>query len=347
LRVGPQSAGARPGPACYGVGGKDATVTDAFLYLGYLNPDFFLGGRMTIQPALSAEAIRKNVAEPFGMSLDEAAFSVFRIINSNLSNGIRYVSVAEGHDPRDFALMSFGGAGSVTVGIQARDLGVGRVLVPRTASVFCALGELLADLRISQLHATPGRLDTIDPAALSEVLDMLAAGPRREIEAVDGVEQVRLERHAEMRYAGQVHELPTPMVENTDFRSAMTETVRAFHALHKQRYAFEMPQKPVEMLSVRQDVIGSRQWTVPRHALVSDPDASAAIKTRRKVCFPDGQSFVWLETPIYDGALLRPGHRLVGPAIIEEVDTTIAVQPGDRVLLNEFQVYDINIGDAP
>jgi N-methylhydantoinase A len=346
LRVGPQSAGAKPGPACYGLGGTDATVTDAFLYLGYLNPDFFLGGRMKIEPALSAEAIRRSVAEPFGMSLDEAAFSVFRIINNNLSNGIRYVSVAEGHDPRDFALMSFGGAGSVTVGLQARDLGIGRVLVPRTASVFCALGELLADLRVSQIHATSGRMDAVDAAALARSLDALAEGPRRELETVSGVERIRLERHAEMRYAGQVHELPTPLAENSDFRAAMAETVRAFHALHKQRYAFDMPNKPVEMLSVRQDVIGSRQWEVPRHDVVTDPDASAAIKARRKVCFPDGQGFAWRETPIYDGALLRPGHRIVGPAIIEEVDTTIAIQPGDRVLLNEYQVYDIAIGDA-
>ncbi|MFO0986370.1 MAG: hydantoinase/oxoprolinase family protein [Alphaproteobacteria bacterium] len=346
LRVGPQSAGARPGPACYDTGGTDATVTDAFLYLGYLNPDFFLGGRMAIKPALSAGAIRKNVAEPFGMSLDEAAFSIYRIINNNLSNGIRYVSVAEGHDPRDFALMSFGGAGSVTVGVQARDLGIRRALVPRTASVFCALGELMADLRVSQIHATPGRLDTIDPAALEKSLASLAAGARREIQAVDGVERIRLERHAEMRYVGQVHELPTPMAENGDLRAAMTETVRRFHALHKQRYAFDMPQKPVEMLSVRQDVIGSRHWAVPRHEMVADADASSAIKARRKVCFPDGRDFAWLDTPIYDGARLRPGHRIVGPAIIEEVDTTIAIQPGDRALLNEYQVYDIAIGDA-
>ena len=110
LRVGPQSAGARPGPACYGLGGADATVTDAFLYLGYLNPDFFLGGRMTILPERAADVLRIGVAEKLGMSVDEAAFSVFRIINNNLSNGIRYVSVAQGHDPRDFALMSFGGA---------------------------------------------------------------------------------------------------------------------------------------------------------------------------------------------------------------------------------------------
>jgi N-methylhydantoinase A len=346
LRVGPQSAGARPGPACYGIGGQDATVTDAFLYLGYLNAGFFLGGRMKIDPALSADAIRRNVAEPFGMSLDEAAFSIFRIINNNLSNGIRYISVADGHDPRDFALMSFGGAGSVTVGIQARDLGIGRVLVPRAASVFCALGELLADLRVSQIHACGGGMDSIDAPGLAADLEALAAPVRKEMAGVDGVAEVRLERSAEMRYVGQVHELATPMPDDADMAASLQATVSAFHALHKQRYAFDMPHRPVEMITVRQDLVGKRHWEVPRSQTTNDPDSSQAIKARRKVCFPRGQGFAWLDTPIFDGSRLRPGQKLVGPAIIEEVDTTIAIQPGDTVLLNAYQVYDIKISDA-
>jgi N-methylhydantoinase A len=321
-------------------------VTDAFLYLGYLNPAFFLGGRMTIDPELSADAIRRNVAEPFGMSLDEAAFSIFRIINNNLSNGIRYISMADGHDPRDFALMSFGGAGSVTAGIQARDLGIRRVLVPRAASVFCAVGELLADLRVSQIHACVGRVDVIDAPKLAADLEALAAPVRKELAAVDGVADVRLERFAEMRYVGQVHELPTPMPDGPDMGVSLQETASAFHALHKQRYAFEMPQKPVEMMTVRQDLVGKRHWEVPRFPTTAHSDASRAIKAQRKICFPSGESFVWLDTPIYDGARLMPGQRLVGPAIIEEVDTTIAVQPGDKVLLNAYQVYDIEISEA-
>jgi N-methylhydantoinase A len=281
------------------------------------------------------------------MELDEAAFSIFRIINNNLSNGIRYVSVAEGHDPRDFALMSFGGAGSITAGIQARDLGIGRVLVPRTAAVFCALGELLADLRVSQIHACAGRVDVIDAAKLAADLEALASGSRAELARVEGVEDIRLERFAEMRYAGQVHELPTPMPNGADMRASLAQTVGAFHALHKQRYAFEMPQKPVEMLAVRQEIVGTRRWEVPRFPTNPARDPAGAIKGRRKICFPVAQGFAWLDTPIYDGARLEPGQRIAGPAVIEEVDTTIAIQPGDRALLNAFQVYDIEIGPLP
>jgi N-methylhydantoinase A len=343
LRVGPQSAGARPGPACYGLGGGEATVTDAFLHLGYLNADFFLGGRMTIRPEQSAEAIRTSVADRLGMSLDEAAFSIFRIINNNLSNGIRYVSVAQGHDPRDFALMSFGGAGSITVTLQARDLGITRVLVPRTASVFCALGELMADLRVSQLLALSGRVESVAPEQLAERLDGIAGAAREEISRISGVAAIRVERQAEMRYVGQVHELPTPMPVDGEMGDALGKTVNAFHTLHRQRYAFNMPQKPVEILAVRQDVVGTRDWDVPVHDIADDPDPADAIKASRKVCFTTKDGFAWLDTPIYDGSKLRPGHAFAGPAIVEEADTTIALQPGDSLRLNRYHVFEIDV----
>jgi N-methylhydantoinase A len=346
LRVGPQSAGARPGPACYGLGGADATVTDAFLYLGYLNPDFFLGGRMTILPERAADVLRIGVAEKLGMSVDEAAFSVFRIINNNLSNGIRYVSVAQGHDPRDFALMSFGGAGSVTATMQARDLGITRVLVPRTASVFCALGELQSDLRVSQIHALAGRVEHVPAKQLSEQLDRMVNSARSEIEAVPGVQGIRIERQAEMRYVGQVHELPTPIPDDADMEVALQGAVQAFHALHRQRYAFNMLQKPVEMLAVRQEVVGTRAWDVPSYEVIENPDATKAVKARRKVCFPSNGSYAWIDTPIYDGERLKPGHAFQGPAIIEELDTTIALQPGDKLRLNRYQIYEIDVAEA-
>ena len=341
LRMGPQSAGARPGPACYGVGGRDATATDAFLHLGYINPGFFLGGRMKLDKALATDAIRRNIAEPLGMSVDEAAFSMLRIINNNMSNGIRYVSVAEGHDPRDFALMSFGGAGSITVGTQARDLGIGKVLVPRSASVFCALGELLADLRVSQLHPVAGRLSAVDERALAAALGELSQEARRAIAAQPGVEQVSIERFAEMRYVGQVHELATPMV------AALDDTAQRFHDLHRSRYAFSMPDKPVEILAVRQDVVGKRGWEIPVFPMSGKGEASGAIKSRREVCFAaDAGGFAWIDTPVYDAAKLEPGHQLFGPAIIEAVDTTIVLQPGDRCRLNEYQVFEITIDEG-
>ena len=299
LLVGPQSAGARPGPACYGFGGKAATVTDAYLHLGYLNPKFFLGGRMEIDADAARAAIVRDVGEPLDMDADEAAFSIFRIVNNNMSNGIRYVSVAEGHDPRDFALMSFGGAGSITVGIQARDLGISRILVPRMASVLCALGELLADLRVTQIHPLGGQLNTIDADALDTSLNDLAAVPAAELATLGGVDRVQIERHAEMRYAGQVHELPTPMPalangNGGSMRAALDKTAADFHELHEKLYAFKMPHKPVEVIAVRQDLVGERAWSLPTTDSASGADASAAIKSRRRVGFPAGTGLTWI-----------------------------------------------------
>lgn len=344
LRVGPQSAGARPGPACYGFEGDKPTVTDAFLHLGYLNPDFFLGGRMRVHPDRAAKAIENHVATPLGMSVDEAAFSILRILNNNLANGIRYVSVAQGHDPRDFCLMSFGGAGSATIGTQARDLGVRRVLVPRMASVLCAVGELFADLRVTQLHTVSGEFSEIAADDVFAALDGHAEEPLAELSAVSGVQETSVERAAELRYRGQVHELATPMPD--DAPKATVETTQArFHELHKLLYAFEMPEKPVDILAVRQDIVGHRSWQMPRHDSASPGVGRSAEKERRRVCFPAGAEFEWLDTAIVDGALIQPGDSLVGPAVIEEADTTVVVLPGDKLTLNEHMVYEIEIGD--
>jgi N-methylhydantoinase A len=347
LRVGPESAGARPGPACYGLGGTAAAVTDAFLHLGYINPDFFLGGRIKLDPAAARAAIERAVAKPLGMTVDEAAFSIFRIVNNNMSNGIRYVSVAQGHDPRDFALMAFGGAGSVTAGVQARDLGIGKILVPRMAAVLCAAGELWADLRLTQLLSTAGPIDRLDAEAIGRALDALAAPARARLAALPGIADVAIERHAEMRYAGQVHELATPMPlpNGRGMAGTLAATAAAFHDLHHQLYAFAMREKPLEMIAVRQDVVGRRAVAVPVAAASAAGPAAAAIKARRPVCFPSGTGFAWREAPIYDGAKLAPGHAIQGPAVIEEVDTTIVLYPGDRARLNGYNAFEVDVGE--
>lgn len=347
LRVGPQSAGAKPGPACYGQGGIEAAVTDAFLHLGYINPDFFLGGRMKLDPASARAAIERAVAVPLGMTMDEAAFSIFRIVNNNMSNGIRYVSVAQGHDPRDFALMSFGGAGSVTAGIQARDLGITKILVPRMAAVLCAAGELWADLRLTQMLSTTGRIDRLDAEAIGRTLDVLAAPERARLAALPGIARIDVERHAEMRYAGQVHELstPIPLPNGGGMAAALTSTANAFHDLHHQLYAFAMREKPLEMIAVRQDLVGRRTVAIPFADGTADGTAEAAVKGRRRVCFPAGTGFRWQDTPIYDGAELAPGHAIQGPAVIEEVDTTIVLYPGDRARLNGYHVFEVDVGE--
>ncbi len=347
LRAGPQSAGARPGPACYGQGGTEATVTDAFLCLGYLNPAYFLGGRMALFPEKAREAVMRKIAGPLGMDMDEAAVGILRIVNNNMSNAIRYVSVARGLDPRDFALMSFGGAGSVTAGTQARDLGIKRLLVPRAASVFCALGELWADLRVSQIVPLRCMADDVDLRRLEPELEARARPYLDEFRALPGVSETRTDLSAELHYVGQSHEIATPIVHNGSGIShgAWRATLERFHEKHQDLYAFQLRHRPIEILSVGQDVIGVRPWSI-RKLTRGDGNEDAAVKERRRVCFEADGRAKWTETPIFDGARLKPDARIRGPAVIEEVDTTIVLQPGDDAVLNEYDVFDIAIAGA-
>jgi N-methylhydantoinase A len=345
LRVGPQSTGARPGPACYGRGGDQAAVSDAFLCLGYLNPDYFLGGRMKLRRDLAEQAILKNVGIPMGMDLAEAAFSIMRIVNNNMANAIRNVSVARGLDPRDFALMSFGGAGSVTAGIQARDLGIKRLLVPRSASVLCALGELWSDLRVSQVLPLRTNADEVDVAALGAKLDELAAEHIAAFSDLPGVTEVRKDRSAEMHYYAQTHEVEVPIVQRgaqlgvDDWQG----TLDRFHAVHRDRYAFDLRGKRhIEVLSVAQDVVGVRPWQAPAKSSGTGSPASA-VKEQRLVCFDVDGKAQWMKTPVYDGGRIQVGAEIAGPAVIEEVDTTIVVHPGDTARLNGYNVFDISI----
>ena len=345
LRVGPQSGGARPGPACYGFGGSHATVTDAFLCLGYLNPDYFLGGRMRLQHDLAEQAIAANLGAALDMDAAEAAFGILRIVDNNMANAIRNVSVARGLDPRDFALMSFGGAGSITAGIQARDLGIGRVLVPRSASVLCALGELWSDLRVSQIRPLRCGADAVDAVALGAELDAMAAHHVAAFAGLPGVDEVRKDRFAELHYYAQTHEIEVPMVQRGAALDAddWQATLERFHDTHNDLYAFALRGKRrIEVLSVGQELVGVRPWAVPEEAEVNST-ADNAVKAERKVCFDVDGVARWFETPIYDGARIRPGAEIAGPAVIEEIDTTIVVQPGDTARLNGFHVFDIRI----
>ena len=345
LRVGPQSGGARPGPACYGFGGTNATVTDAFLCLGYLNPDYFLGGRLQLRRDVAEHAIVANVGEALGMSAGEAAFGILRIVDNNMANAIRNVSVARGLDPRDFVLMSFGGAGSITAGIQARDLGIGRVLVSRSASVLCTLGELWSDLRVSQIRPLRYGADAVDAIELGAELDAMAADHVAAFADLPGVAEVRKDRFAELHYYAQTHEIEVPMVQRGATLNAddWQATLERFHETHNELYAFDLRGKRrIEVLSVGQELVGVRPWAVPEQDEASSA-ADDAVKAERQVGFDIAGVARWLKTPIYDGARIRPGAEIAGPAVIEEIDTTIVVQPGDRARLNGFHVFDITI----
>ena len=347
LKVGPQSAGSRPGPACYGRGGTLPTVTDADLVLGYLSPDSFAGGELQLDLAAARAAIQAEVGAPLGMTTEEAAWAISRIVNANMSNGIRVVSVQRGYDPRDFALMAFGGAGAVHAGVQAQDLGMPTIIVPKAAPVFCAFGDLIADLKVTEVRTFFAEAASVDMVRMNELVAGMIADAEARLPAGTGERiSVELERFADMRYMGEVHEVTVPVRGRTRriTEQNLRATIKDFHDLHEQLYAHRDPHNPVELLNLRVDVIGRLPRPRPQEEAFIGEDASAAIRTRRPVFFGSERGF--MEVPVYDGSRLVNGNVMVGPCIIEEPGTTIVVWPGQEALLDRYQNYIIEVGEA-
>ena len=320
LRVGPESARADPGPACYGVGSVP-TVTDAQVALGRLQPEHFLGGRMPLYPERALAALIGLGGDPVAN-----AAAIVRVANANMERAIRVISVERGYDPRGFALVAFGGAGPLHACDLAESLGIGRVLVPRYPGVLSALGMAAADSSRDYLRPFMGRLDAQDRnqagAAMEQINALLAeaeAQGRAELLS-EGLPEATLrgERWLTMRYVGQSYELPMPVVDG----QAAT-VVEAFHALHERTYGHADRQRPVEAVSVRARVIapGVELRLAPQPP--TEEPLSRALVGRTHTWFGD-----WEETPVYDRERLGPGHRFAGPAIVVQMDSTTVVPPG-------------------
>jgi N-methylhydantoinase A len=340
LSVGPKSAGSNPGPACYGRGGKLPTVTDANLVLGYLSPETIGSGKMRLDLDAARGAIRSHIAEPLGMSVEEAASGIFRISNGAMTNAIRYVSVARGRDPRDFALMAFGGAGPIHMGVQARELGIKTILVPKNAGVFCALGCLISNFKISRVRSYIARSGKILLDEINGIFDQLETGAEDLLGKASGVTEVVTHRAVDMRYVGQTHEVSVPIRSRTKRVSDLNlkKTLEDFHELHAQLYSFKRPDQPIEILNVRSDIIGIRNTIKYRSQPFGDEDPASALKGMRSAHF-EGLGFV--DTKVYSGPAIKPGNLISGPAIIEEPATTIVVYPNQEAMLDHYQTYVI------
>ncbi len=342
LRVGPRSAGAQPGPACYGRGGTEPTVTDADLVLGYLDAGSFLDGHMALDRQAAHRAIQQHIAEPMNISVEEAASGIFDIANNSMINAIRYVSVARGRDPRDFALLAFGGAGPVHAGTQVRDLGIRTILVPKNASVLSALGNLIANFKVSKVQSFIAKSDRVDLEELNGVLARL----HQEAEVLLGdrsrIREVLVRRFLDIRYEGQVQEVIVPIQARTRRLSevSLAQTLEEFHELHEQIYKFQRPEQSVEIVSVRLDMIGVRAPLHFESHPFEDEDAGHARKGRRPVYFePHG----FVDTDIYAGERVRPGNLITGPAIIEEENTSVVIYPNQEAMLDQFLTYVIQV----
>lgn len=337
LRVGPQSAGADPGPVCYDAGGTEPTVTDADLILNRINPDFFLGGRMKLSKDKAVEAMKRRIAEPLGMDVVRAAMGVVDIIDSHMADLVRKVTVGRGYDPREFVLFAFGGAGPLHVGAYGLIEGGARLaVIPAYASEFSAFGIAVSDIVHIKMVSDPmlmpadvGRLNRI----YQEMEKELTAALRR-----DGVkrENISLLRSMEMRYRGQVHEISTPVPGKKLTPADLNRVVDDFERRYEQKYGPGTAYKAAGILSRTYQVKGVGKIVTPalrKHKLVSE-SPRPALKARRPVYFKEYGKFV--ATNIYDRDKLKPGNSIKGPAIVEAVDTTILVKPGLRLRIDPY-----------
>ncbi len=329
LRMGPDSAGARPGPACYGLGGTRPTCTDADLLLGYLAAGSFAGGRLALERSAAERAIEHHIAAPLGLGVRAAAAGMYRVMNVNMAEAIRAVSVERGHDPREFPLVCAGGAGPVHAAMIAEELGMTRILVPRDASVLCAAGMLRADLRHDHVRscASPFPPPVADAARIrSLAADMEFAAARQLAAAGVPVERRRFAHGFEMRYAGQYHEVLVDDVPRTALRDgAWEEILRRFHRTHELLYGYALNETgaEAELVSLRLRAFGLIDEPAARPAVAAD---RPPIKGRRSVHLPSRDGFA--AVPILDRDALPAGFAGSGPAVIEGAMTTTFVPDG-------------------
>jgi len=329
LTVGPESAGADPGPVCYGRGGRVVAVTDADLILNRLDPAHFLGGRMTLEGAAARAALAELATALGSASPETAAWGVIQIANATMERAIRKISIERGFDPRDFALVAFGGAGPVHACELAERLGIPRVLVPRAPGVLSALGMLLSDLVMDYSLTTMRRAEAPTLSAVEgrggsdfeESFQPLEARARAEM-AIEGVTAPRLERSVDMRYVGQSFEINVPFEGN--WRLVIGE----FHARHGQRYGHAHPDEPVELVNLRVRAVGETQKPVFEELPVGGADPSAASAGERPVWF-EGQAGLQPQVAqLFEREKFRAGNRVEGPAIVFQMDATTVIPPG-------------------
>jgi N-methylhydantoinase A len=323
LRVGPQSAGAEPGPAAYGKGGEEPTVTDANVVLGHLPPSL-LGGEMTLDAAAARAAVQK-IADAMGLaSAEEAAEGIIAIVNENMAGALRLVSVQRGHDPRDFALVAYGGAGPLHANAVAKLMGSFPVIVPPAPGLLCAIGDLVADFRdeFAQTH-----IRLIGQASGDEVAGILdGLGARAQAWLTDeGIEESarRISYVADMRYHRQGYEIPVAVDPGEVRADGLADLEERFNGLHEQLYGFRMPGTASEIVNLRAVGFGAVPLPELRSGTASGPDASGAVVDEHDVVF-DGER---VRTKIYDRARLEPGATIAGPAIVTEFDSTTVVLP--------------------
>ena len=334
LQVGPQSAGAVPGPACYGRGGEAPTITDCNLVLGYLGEDNFLGGRMRLDAAKARAAIEAAVAKPLGLDVAEAAEGIVRVIDVKMEEAIKAISTMRGHDLRDFMLLAFGGAGPLHAGRIARDLGMAGVIVPLYPGVFSAIGLLMSDVKHDYIRSKLSPLSEVAPADVNGMFERMVAQALEELRD-DGfaADHIRIERALDMRYAGQGYEIAVPCPVQPLQEADLKQLRTTFDQQHRAMFGHMAPQEPVEIVSFRVRGIG----LVPPVEMPKFKPAGTTLRDARRelrrVRF-DGRE---LDCPVYQRERLDVGLTVAGPAVLDQFDCTTVICPGQTARVDEWK----------
>jgi len=342
LQVGPKSAGADPGPACYGKGGEDTTFTDAALVIGYLDPDNFLGGEIKVKLDLAKAAIQK-LADQLGMSLEETAAGIVHISEAKIAGAVRVISVERGYHPKDFALLAFGGGGAFVAANVARELGIPRAIIPAGPANFSAFGMLMVDVVHDYSQTNIFALAGLDIEAVNATYATLAARGHDALKA-DGFDEAHRTfiPTAELRYRGQEHTVNVPMPGIKMNPGHVAQIVETFNAAHQQQYGHSMMEDPIEIVTLRLRAIG----LLPRPTLPPIEKAAGNVenarKGSRKVYIRDRKAQV--DYTVYDRTKLGAGHVIQGPAIVEEASSTTLVHSGDKLTVGNYGEMRIDIG---
>ena len=334
IAVGPESASSTPGPVCYGRGGVDPTVTDADVVLGYVNPDYFAGGAMRLEGVAGARVIEEKIARPLGLSLEDAAWGIHTIVNTNMELATRIVSIERGRDPRDLTLVAFGGSGPVHGCRLAQALGIPRVILPASAGVTAAIGLLAAEVRFDVARTYVRRLDAVDPEYLTTMYAEMTAQAIEVIRESAVAGDVTVVRSADARYVGQGYEVAVPVPSGNLDAAALARMRASFDEIYAARYGYASPEEPVEVVTWKLAGIGGSPRIALAKAVAQSGEGSRSRKGARRAYFPETRGYA--DTPVYDRYALAPGTSLTGPAIVEERESTTVIPPGVTATVDDY-----------
>ena len=341
LRVGPKSAGSRPGPACYGRGGSDPTVTDANVVLGYIDPDFFLGGEIKLDRNAADTAVGR-IAGRLDVPNEEAAFAIYDVVNEGMADALNERCTKRGFDPREFLVVSGGGAGGLHVGAIARKAGIKRVMIPKFASAYCAFGMQLPDFSQDFVRSYSRRLADANPANIDDLYaEMEAEGADILVRSGAVRSDVRFERSADLRYVGQFNEVEVPCPQGPVTAASLTELAEAFHRRHEQTFAFAMKGRHIEAVYLRVRAIAPTPPIKLRPIAEGTAEPAKARKAERRCYF--GRTHGWQTTPVYDGDAFAGGNTIAGPALIDEAGSTILIPNAAQAEVDAYGNYLIHL----